>query len=1009
MSDESHDELLPGSGADEATPESVDDNAPWMRPYDADLSSSSTKASGAAASNSTAASHNQDAGSSDDVQYSLQNPPEKWKHVGPDWHRVEKIPPVTTAADPARKTASLGFLLRCNLLVFLSSVCIMVLELTASRLIAKHVGSSLYTWTSVIGVVLAGITVGNIIGGWLAERFRKGRVLGWLFFLASAACLSVLWLDRLVMNRPRPDETDWPTWVFILVAQMFFLPAAMLGTISPVVASLAIRRSRRMGLTVGNVYAWGALGSIIGTFLTGFWLIDQFGTRMIIGGTAGVLAVLGIMVTSGQFVFRTALVVGWLQFLIITTAAAAATSDSIGGLAADAARTFGARDSTLQRLATWYYRGVSIQLDEETRAELKARNDLKELVDMDPAMVNEFRRWCRSGNRNDMSDDVRLAAEALIAASDADAKTVRHWRTRGEQLGLTLNELGLLLNLRSDLPGEYHDESNYSYINVASRYDEEFDKTLRQLRLDKLVHSYFDPESPTELYYEYEQIYAEVTQRVTRGWDRTLTVNVPLFDGRDNIVAALPVWATLDAESNSLAVTGTLTDERRRELLALAPPADYWRALEELAAMTRDDNWGGFSSIKLDALPDGADADDFLNDRLTFEPTFKTLNVFRELSDEDVERLCVLGAAGRYAPWRDAVNSLATNVVTVDSFFIGGGGFVFPRWIEHHYSPQSRIDVAELDPAVKLAVQREMGLPPDDQTQIRTLIGDARNTIDDLLRTNEQRVKQSQPPVRYDFIYGDAFNDFSVPWHLTTREFAGKVQALLKPETGVYMINIIDLWPRTVWPHSSSGQPTLGLADGFPAALTVDIDHESADASETYWDEVPRYLSGFEASAQHDGTQHFAVRGVMPESLLSELKSLAQAEGSAAFNAVLDDLYRRSKKTRGGRFLASCAATLAEVFPHVYVFSTSHEAPFEGRDTFVLVAAQQRLQLENLEHDGTHWTTPPFAAMETSDAGLQSSSGQMDSLLATSRGLILTDDFAPVDNLLQPVFERQDN
>ena len=762
-----------------------------------------------------------------------------------------------------------------------------------------------------------------------------------------------------------------------------------------------------MGLTVGNVYAWGALGSIIGTFLTGFWLIDQFGTRMIIGGTAGVLAGLGIIVTSGQFIFRTALVVGWLQFLIITTAAAAATSDSIGDLAADAARTFGAKDSALQRLATWYHRGASIQLDSETRSELKARNDLNDLVDIDPNMVDEFRRWCRSGNRNDMSGEVRLAVEALIAASDADAKTVRHWRNHGEQLGLTLNELGLLLYLRSDVPGEYHDESNYSYINVATRYDDEFDTTLRQLRLDKLVHSYFDPESPTELYYEYEQIYAEVTQRVTRGWNRTIEADVPTFDGHDAIAASLPEWAKLDLESNSLTITGTLTNERRRELLDLAPPAKYWHAIEELAAMTRDENWGGFSSIKLDALPDGAEADDFLNDRLTFESTFKTLNVFRELSDEDVDRLCSLGSASRFAPWRDAVNSLSTNALTVDSFFIGGGGFVFPRWIEHYYSPESRIDVAELDPAVRLAVQREMGLPPDDQTKIRTLIGDARNTVDDLLRSNEQRVKQNQPPVRYDFVYGDAFNDFSVPWHLTTREFADKVRALLKPDSGVYMINIIDLWPRTVWPNPSSGQPAPGLADEFPAALTVDIDHEAADPSDTYWDEVPRHLSGFEASAQHDGTQHFAVRGVMPDSLLTQLKSMAKADGSSAFHAVLDDLYRRSRKTRGGRFLASCVATLAEVFPHVYVFSTSHAAPFEGRDTYVLVASQQRLQLENLEHDGTHWMTPPFAAIETSDDGTTSRSGQMASLLATSRGLILTDDFAPVDNLLQPVFERQ--
>ena len=37
-----------------------------------------------------------------------------------------------------------------NLIVFLSSACIMVLELVAGRIIAPYVGVSLYTWTSVM-------------------------------------------------------------------------------------------------------------------------------------------------------------------------------------------------------------------------------------------------------------------------------------------------------------------------------------------------------------------------------------------------------------------------------------------------------------------------------------------------------------------------------------------------------------------------------------------------------------------------------------------------------------------------------------------------------------------------------------------------------------------------------------------------------------------------------------------------------------------------------------------
>ena len=46
---------------------------------------------------------------------------------------------------------------------------------------------------------------------------------------------------------------------------------------------------------------------------------------------------------------------------------------------------------------------------------------------------------------------------------------------------------------------------------------------------------------------------------------------------------------------------------------------------------------------------------------------------------------------------------------------------------------------------------------------------------------------------QYDLIFGDAFNDFSVPWHLTTREFNEKIAKMMSP-TGVYMINIIDVY-----------------------------------------------------------------------------------------------------------------------------------------------------------------------------------------------------------------------
>ena len=231
---------------------------------------------------------------------------------------IQPPPPVkkyVSKKPPKPKTSNFVALIGFNLLVFVTSVCVMTLELTASRLIGKHVGSSLYTWTSVIGVVLAGITLGNWLGGWLADRFDRGRSLAWMYLLASLSCGSVLWLDQLVGAIPRPESLSWPAWVLTLVALIFLLPALALGATSPLVASMALDRSSKTGSTVGNVYAWGALGSIVGTFLTGFYLIDVWGTRSIIGLTAVTLALLAVIVVGTRQVFRTAVVLGWLQLL----------------------------------------------------------------------------------------------------------------------------------------------------------------------------------------------------------------------------------------------------------------------------------------------------------------------------------------------------------------------------------------------------------------------------------------------------------------------------------------------------------------------------------------------------------------------------------------------------------------------------------------------------------------------------------------------------------------------
>lgn len=179
--------------------------------------------------------------------------------------------------------------------VFFSSACIMVLELVASRLIAKHLGSSLYTWTSVIGVVLAGITIGNYLGGRIADHFPARKALAVLLGISSVACVGTVILNNLVGEWMLLWYFRWPIRVFSHVTLVFLIPSTLLGTISPVVAKMALDRGLPTGRTVGDIYAFGAAGSIVGTFLAGFYLIAAMGTIAIIWLVGAALLLMAIL------------------------------------------------------------------------------------------------------------------------------------------------------------------------------------------------------------------------------------------------------------------------------------------------------------------------------------------------------------------------------------------------------------------------------------------------------------------------------------------------------------------------------------------------------------------------------------------------------------------------------------------------------------------------------------------------------------------------------------------
>jgi len=170
----------------------------------------------------------------------------------------------------------------------------MILELVASRIVAPRLGVSLYTWTSIIGVILAGISLGNYIGGKLADRWASFPLLGCVFSFAALLCLGVLWLNNDLHDWVLSSHVPLLLAVVTYVAAVFFLPSVALGSVSPIVVKLSLKDLEHSGATVGKLSAWASVGSIVGTFATGFFLISWFGTKAIVLLVAITLELMGL-------------------------------------------------------------------------------------------------------------------------------------------------------------------------------------------------------------------------------------------------------------------------------------------------------------------------------------------------------------------------------------------------------------------------------------------------------------------------------------------------------------------------------------------------------------------------------------------------------------------------------------------------------------------------------------------------------------------------------------------
>ncbi|PKL47221.1 MAG: spermidine synthase [Candidatus Riflebacteria bacterium HGW-Riflebacteria-2] len=187
------------------------------------------------------------------------------------------------------------------LTTFVCGAAIMGVEIASSRFMAPYFGSSMITWTVIIGVILVAMSLGNFAGGRLADRSDPQQKLYQLILWAAiwVALIPIVgkYLIAAVAGAAIFLFPGNPVLAGSVIAcvMLFAVPCVILGATSPCMIKAATSNLDSNGRIAGEIYGLSTLGSICGTFLPTFVTIPLLGTDRTFYLFAGVLCSLTVI------------------------------------------------------------------------------------------------------------------------------------------------------------------------------------------------------------------------------------------------------------------------------------------------------------------------------------------------------------------------------------------------------------------------------------------------------------------------------------------------------------------------------------------------------------------------------------------------------------------------------------------------------------------------------------------------------------------------------------------
>ena len=212
----------------------------------------------------------------------------------------ERTPQPTQRQPPQGKVGRVD--VAAAALLFILSGTVLIIEILAARLLAPVVGLSLETYTSIIGVVLAGIACGHAIGGVVADRVPWERSLGPTIIVGGATAGLAVPVVEFFASRPGGGRV---MATIVISFGAFFLPALSLSAATPIVTKARLRQLHSAGHVVGWLSAASTAGALVGAFLAGFVIVGYVPTSRALYALGGLTTALGLAIgSSGRMVRR---------------------------------------------------------------------------------------------------------------------------------------------------------------------------------------------------------------------------------------------------------------------------------------------------------------------------------------------------------------------------------------------------------------------------------------------------------------------------------------------------------------------------------------------------------------------------------------------------------------------------------------------------------------------------------------------------------------------------------